>query len=73
MVTKEPNATITRRVDIARGLWIIDVTPHGWELADFEAGQYTTLELNGSVPSCARSQHEQSKRPDRFIRRRSMG
>lgn len=49
---QELNAVITRRIDIAPGIWIIYVTPDGWSLRQFEAGQYTTLGLPGYFPRC---------------------
>jgi ferredoxin--NADP+ reductase len=49
LATDGLNAVITRRVDLAPGLWIIHVAPDGWKLSDFQAGQYTTLGLPGTV------------------------
>jgi ferredoxin--NADP+ reductase len=46
------NAIITQRQDLGRGVWVVYITPDGWELGDFEAGQYTTLGLPGTAERC---------------------
>lgn len=50
---EQTNAIITHRIDIAPGVWIIHVAPDGWELPDFEAGQYAALGLPGTAPLCS--------------------
>lgn len=70
MADTELNAIITRRIDLAPGLWIVYVAPDGWELADFEPGQYTTLALPGAAPRCEGAKPEpELKNPGRLIRR----
>ncbi len=46
------NAIITQRHDLGKGVWVVYITPDGWRLADFEAGQYTTLGLPGTAERC---------------------
>ncbi len=46
------NAVLTQRIEVAPGLLILRVAPDGWELPEFEAGQYTVLALPGSAPRC---------------------
>jgi ferredoxin/flavodoxin---NADP+ reductase len=45
MAELEPNATVTSRRDPSERLAIVTVRPDGWELPDFEPGQYATLGL----------------------------
>jgi ferredoxin--NADP+ reductase len=64
------NAVVTRRIEVAPGLVVIQVTPDGWELPDFEAGQYTVLGLPGSAPRLADCDpDEKPPDPDKLIRR----
>jgi ferredoxin--NADP+ reductase len=53
MITKEPNAIVSQRIEVAPGLIKLRVVPDGWELPDFDAGQYSLLGLPGSAPRCA--------------------
>ena len=50
MAGPEMNAVVAQRVDVASGLMILRVTPKGWELPPFKAGQYTVLGLPGAAP-----------------------
>jgi len=58
MTDLELNAIIVQRIEIAPGLIKLRVAPLGWELPDFEAGQYSILGLPGSAPRCATSDPE---------------
>lgn len=44
------NAVVTQRIEVSPGLIILRVVPDGWELPDFEAGQFSVLGLPGSAP-----------------------
>lgn len=46
------------------------VAPSGWDLADYESGQYTTLGLPGTAPRCpGAAEEEPLKKPERIIKR----
>lgn len=64
------NAVVTRRIEVAPGLVVVQVTPDGWELPEFEAGQYTVLGLPGSATRLADCDSEEKPpQPDKLIRR----
>lgn len=44
------NAIVTQRIEVSPGLIILRVVPDGWELPDFEPGQFAVLGLPGSAP-----------------------
>jgi ferredoxin--NADP+ reductase len=65
-----PNAIISQRHDIGNGVWVIYVTPDGWTLSDFEAGQYTALGVPGTAPRCEGVLPEPPlKKPEKLIKR----
>jgi ferredoxin--NADP+ reductase len=69
-VALEP-VVITQRIEVAQGLIIIRVTPDGWQLPDFEPGQFAVLALPWSArrhPD-ADAEEEPPKNPDKPIRR----
>ena len=37
------NAIVTQRIEVAPGLIILRVSPDGWDLPEFEAGQFAVL------------------------------
>ena len=64
------NATVEKRIEIAPGLIILRVTPIGWELPDFEPGQYAVLGLPGMARRVDLSDPEQKEPPpDKIIKR----
>ena len=64
------NAVFTKRTDIAPGLSIFRVEPDGWELADFEPGQYAAIGLPGTAPRCEGADPEETlEKPEKIIRR----
>lgn len=52
MARRELNAVVSHRIDVAPGLIILRVAPVGWELDQFEPGQYAVLGLPGAAPRC---------------------
>jgi len=48
-VAAELNAIVTHRIEVASGLIILRVTPDGWELPEWESGQFAVLGLFGSA------------------------
>lgn len=64
------NAIVTAREDFSPRQMVIRVAASGWELPDFEPGQFAVLGLPGYAPRCSLSEPEQSKSiPDKLIRR----
>ncbi|NIM20176.1 MAG: hypothetical protein GTO51_08080 [Candidatus Latescibacteria bacterium] len=69
MPKRELNAIVSQRIEIAPGLLILRVVPDGWELPDFEPGQFAVLGLYGSAPRCDLSDLEDDPPPpDQFLR-----
>ena len=50
MPPTELNATVIQRIEVSPGLVILRVVPDGWELPDFEAGQFAVLGLPPTAP-----------------------
>lgn len=50
MAAKLLEAVVTHRAELAPGLIVLRVAPDGWELPDFEPGQFAVLALPGSAP-----------------------
>lgn len=66
----EFNAVVTQRMEVAPGLMVMNVAPVGWELPDFEAGQYAVIGLPGSAPRCRDAEAEDTPaEPDKLIKR----
>jgi len=65
------NAVLVQRIEVAPGLVILRVAPDGWELPDFEAGQFAVLGLPGRAPRCEVSTGEEGEEidPDKIIKR----
>lgn len=64
------NAIVTLRDEISPWLMILRVAADGWELPDFEPGQFAVIGLPGSVPRCALSEPEEPPAaPEKLIRR----
>lgn len=70
MARAETNAIVTQRIDAAPGLMILRVAPDGWQLPDFNPGQFAVLGLPGKAPRVQLSDPEDPPRePDKMIRR----
>ena len=68
MMTKEANAIVAQRIEIAPGLIKLRIVPDGWELPGFTAGQYSLLGLKGSAPRCQSSDPETDPPdPDKLV------
>jgi ferredoxin--NADP+ reductase len=70
MITKEANAIVVQKIELAPGLIKLRVVPDGWELPDFTAGQYSLLGLPGSAsrhPSA--DSEDEPALPDKLILR----
>lgn len=64
------NAVVVQKSEIAPGLIIMRISPEGWELPDFKAGQFTVLGLPGSAKRCEMCDpDEMPVDPDKMIRR----
>ncbi len=64
------NSIVTQVMKISPINIIIRVTPEGWAIPDFEAGQFAVLYLPGSAPRCENAKpQEQEVDPDKMIRR----
>nr|MBN2276179.1 ferredoxin--NADP reductase [candidate division Zixibacteria bacterium] len=71
MITREANAIVAQRIEVAPGLIKLRVVPNGWELPDFTPGQYSILGLPGSAARCpsADPQGDPLADPDKLILR----
>ena len=66
----ELNAIVVQRIEVSPGLVIIRAVPDGWELPDFEPGQFAVLGLPGTAPRTPVSDPEDSlKNPEKLIKR----
>lgn len=64
------NAVVTQRMEVSPGLMVLSVAPDGWELPEFEPGQYAVLALPGSAPRCRDADFEASPaNPHKLIKR----
>jgi ferredoxin--NADP+ reductase len=69
-VSSELNAIVVQRIEVSPGLVILRVVPEGWELPDFEPGQYAVLALPGSAPRTTISDPENKPSPpEKLIKR----
>ena len=66
----ELNAVISQVIQVSPIMKIMRVVPVGWELKEFEAGQFVALFLPGSAERCAEAteEHEESD-PNKMIKR----
>ncbi|MBU1699177.1 MAG: ferredoxin--NADP reductase [Candidatus Eisenbacteria bacterium] len=70
MATREINAVLSQKIEVAPGLIVIRVAPDGWELGPFKPGQYAVLGLPGSAPRCEGSDADEPELPpDKVIPR----
>ena len=66
----ELNSIVTQVMKISPINIIIRVTPNGWDIPDFEAGQFAVLYMPGSAPRCENSTpQEHEVDPSKMIRR----
>lgn len=64
------NAIVHKKIEVAPGLIILQVRPDGWELPEFEPGQYGVLGLPGSAARVELSDPEESAPdPEKLIKR----
>jgi ferredoxin--NADP+ reductase len=64
------NAFVTHRIEVSSGLIILRVAPDGWELPEWESGQFAVLGLPESAPRDMLSDPEPDRQnPDKLIRR----
>ena len=69
-MSNELNAIVVQRIEVSPGLVILRVVPEGWELPDFEPGQYAVLGLPGSAPRTTISDPEtEPSPPEKLIKR----
>lgn len=70
MAEAKLNAILVWRQEVAPGLAIIRVVPDGWELPEFEPGQFAVLGLPGESPRLPGADPEDPPpKPDLLIRR----
>ena len=68
--TAQLNAIVAQRIEVSPGLIILRAVPDGWELPDFESGQFAVLGLPGTAPRHEVSDPEEERaNPDRIIKR----
>ncbi len=64
------NAIVASKTEISPGLMIIRVVADGWQMPDFEPGQFTVLGLPATAPRTQLSEPEHSlSDPHKLIRR----
>lgn len=64
------NSIVAQRIEVAPGLIILRVIPDGWDLPEFQPGQFVVLGMPPSAPRCAYSDPEDPQPdPDKLIRR----
>jgi ferredoxin--NADP+ reductase len=64
------NAVVTAKQEISPRLMIMRVAAHGWQMPEFEPGQFAVLGLPGSAPRTRISEPEDPPAdPDKLIRR----
>lgn len=71
MAEKTPNAVVTQRIEVTPDLIKLRVVPEGWELPEFQPGQYATLGLPGTARRCERADPEElpPTNPDKMVMR----
>ena len=66
---QELNAVVLQRIEVAPGLIILRLAPEGWELPEFESGQFAVIGLPGAAPRYQFSDPDKERDPDKLIRR----
>jgi ferredoxin--NADP+ reductase len=70
LAAKELNTIVSQRIEVTPDLVKLRVIPDGWELPDFEPGQYGVLGLPGSAPRYDSADIEENPPdPDKLIMR----
>lgn len=70
MAKETLNAVVTQKIEVTPELVVLQVSPDGWELPEFTAGQFVVLGLPGSAPRVAWADPEDEPAdPDKLIRR----
>lgn len=70
MSEEQLNAVVASRLEVSPRLVIMRVVANGWQMPDFEPGQFAVLGLPGSSPRCDWSEPERSPSdPHKLIRR----
>jgi ferredoxin--NADP+ reductase len=67
----ELNAVVTLKNELTPRLMIMRVVPDGWQLPDFEAGQYVAVGLPGSARRCPLSDPEDPPPDPKMLIRRA--
>ena len=66
----ELNSVITQIIQVSPSMKIFRIAPQGWELPDFNPGQFVALFLPGSASRCSEATEEFKKsEPDKMIKR----
>lgn len=69
-MSNELNAIVVQRIEVSPGLVILRVVPDGWELPEFEPGQFAVLGLPASAPRTEVSDPEEaSGDPHKLLKR----
>ena len=69
-MSQQLNSILAQRIEVSPGLIIMRVVPEGWELPDFEPGQFSVLGLPGSAPRCdVCDADEEPPDPDKLLKR----
>jgi len=69
-MANELNGVVTHIMQVSPIMKIIRVSPVGWELPEFKAGQFVTLHLPASAPRCESAEAEfEELAPDATIKR----
>ena len=58
MAEQSLNAVVTLRNEVSPWLMILQVVPDGWDIPDYEPGQFVSLGLFGSASRCALGEPE---------------
>ncbi|NQU68246.1 MAG: ferredoxin--NADP reductase [Candidatus Marinimicrobia bacterium] len=70
MSNREFNAYISQKISVSPEIIILRIVPDGWDLPEFDPGQYAVLGLPGSAPRVELSDADESPvDPDKFILR----
>ena len=59
-MSAELNAIVLERTEVSPGLIILRVAPEGWQLPEFDAGQFAVLGLPGAAQRCDLAMPEES-------------
>lgn len=63
-MSNELNAIVSQVIQVSPSMKIFRIVPDGWELPDFEPGQFVALSLPGSAPRCEEATEEFNKQED---------